>query len=185
MRYFNSFCLPLITSHSLPHSFTLSLLTLLLTLFISPSVDNLSGPTSPSGIKPEDLTDDVFSYIFLAKPLPTGVSTPIPQELLQSMRDVRVSIQGIISFFSSKSSAAIHLLVPLFCICLTSRVKLIIQPDRHPSFCPSTLTVLFSISVSLLSPPLSFLPPPPPPSLPYPPLYQTTSIAPFHYLFYL
>ena len=53
------------------------------------SVENLSGPTSPSGIKPEDLTDDVFSYIFLAKDLPTGTSSAIPEILLKSMREVR------------------------------------------------------------------------------------------------
>ena len=52
------------------------------------SVENLSGPTSPSGIKPEDLTDDIFSFIFLAKPLPEGVSTNIPTALLQSMQEV-------------------------------------------------------------------------------------------------
>ena len=67
-------------------------LNLSLNLFLLLSVDNLSGPTSPSGIKPEDLTDDVFSYIFLAKPLPAGVSTPISMELLQSMREVRACI---------------------------------------------------------------------------------------------
>ena len=52
------------------------------------SVENLSGPVSPSGIKPEDLTDDVFSYIFLAKELPLGTSTAIPDTLLKSMREV-------------------------------------------------------------------------------------------------
>ena len=55
------------------------------------SVENLSGPTSPSGIKPEDLTDDIFSFIFLAKPLPEGVSTNIPTALLQSMQEVLTS----------------------------------------------------------------------------------------------
>ena len=122
--------------------------------FFSPSVDNLSGPTSPSGIKPEDLTDDVFSYIFLAKPLPTGVSTPIPQELLQSMRDVRVSIQGIISFFSSKSSAAIHLFVPLFCIHFPCETN-------HPTRSTSILLPLFAyrsfLHISLSSLPASLL----------------------------
>jgi hypothetical protein len=53
-------------------------------------VENLSGPVSPSGIKPEDLTDDVFSYIFLAKDLPQGTSTAIPDTLLKSMREVRL-----------------------------------------------------------------------------------------------
>jgi hypothetical protein len=52
-------------------------------------VENLSGPVSPSGIKPEDLTDDVFSYIFLAKDLPQGTTTAIPDTLLKSMREVR------------------------------------------------------------------------------------------------
>ena len=53
------------------------------------SIDNLSGTASSStGIKPEDLTDDVFNYIFLAKPFPESASpSTIPQSLLQSMRD--------------------------------------------------------------------------------------------------
>ena len=53
------------------------------------SVDNLSGTASSStGIKPEDLTDDVFNYIFLAKPFPESAGPcSIPQNLLQSMRD--------------------------------------------------------------------------------------------------
>jgi hypothetical protein len=63
-----------------------SLITLSLSLSLS--VDNLAGPTSPSGIKPEDLTDDVFSYIFLAKDLPAGVTSAIPSALLMSMRQV-------------------------------------------------------------------------------------------------
>ena len=59
------------------------------------------------------------------------------------------------------SSVRNHLLLFTYlyhCSVFTSRVKLIIQPDRHPSFCPSSLTVLFSILVSPLSPPLSSLP---------------------------
>ena len=50
------------------------------------SIDNLSGEKgSPHAIKPEDLTDDVFSYIFLQKPLPEGVHTDIPLQLLDQM----------------------------------------------------------------------------------------------------
>ena len=51
------------------------------------SIDNLSGEKgSPHAIKPEDLTDDVFSYIFLQKPLPEGVHSDIPLQLLDQMR---------------------------------------------------------------------------------------------------
>jgi leucyl-tRNA synthetase len=71
------------------------------------SVDNLGSKeaASPSGVKPEDLTDDVFSYIFLAKPLPVGVTTAIPEALLKSMQeefeywypfDLRVSAKDLI-----------------------------------------------------------------------------------------
>ena len=65
------------------------------------SVENLSGPTSPSGIKPEDLTDDVFSYIFLAKELPSGVTTAIPAALLKSMREVRRCVAWALVFLYS------------------------------------------------------------------------------------
>lgn len=44
-------------------------------------VNNLAG-SSTTAIKPEALTDDVFNYIFLRKPLPEGVTTEIPQTLL-------------------------------------------------------------------------------------------------------
>ena len=49
-------------------------------------VDNFSGSTAPAGIHHDDLTDDVFNFIYLAKPLPVGVSTPIPEATLMAMR---------------------------------------------------------------------------------------------------
>jgi len=53
------------------------------------SIDNLTGTaTSPAGITPEDLTDDVFNYIFLGKPFPAGAPpSAVPSALLQAMRD--------------------------------------------------------------------------------------------------
>jgi len=70
------------------------------------SVDNLAGPSSPSGIVPADLTDDVFNFIFLGKDLPEGVTSGgISPELLGKMRaefeywypfDLRVSAKDLI-----------------------------------------------------------------------------------------
>jgi len=67
---------------------------------------NLDGTnSSPKGIKPEDLTDDIFSYIFLQKDLPPTTTSKIPLELLTSMRqefeywypfDLRVSAKDLI-----------------------------------------------------------------------------------------
>jgi len=55
--------------------------------YLQGSVDNLNGDKpSPAGIKPEDLTDDVFSYIFLHKDLPAGVTSAISTDLLNKMR---------------------------------------------------------------------------------------------------
>ena len=49
--------------------------------FIQGSVDNLTGLASPSpfSLQPEDLTDDVFNYIFLGVPLtgPSAISTEL------------------------------------------------------------------------------------------------------------
>lgn len=73
--------------------------------YLHGGVNNLSGPTSPSGIQPEDLTDDVFNFIFLAKPLPAGVTTAISESLMMKMRtefeywypwDLRVSAKDLI-----------------------------------------------------------------------------------------
>ena len=73
--------------------------------YLHGSVENLAGPSSPSGIKPEDLTDDVFNFIFLAKPLPEGVTSAVSAELLLKMRtefeywypwDLRVSAKDLI-----------------------------------------------------------------------------------------
>ena len=55
--------------------------------YLQGGVDNLNGDKpSPSGIVPEDLTDDVFNYIFLKKELPSGVTTNISSELMGKMR---------------------------------------------------------------------------------------------------
>ena len=73
--------------------------------YLHGSVDNLAGPTSPVGIRPEDLTDDVFNFIFLAKPLPAGVTSAISESLLNQMKkefeywypwDLRVSAKDLI-----------------------------------------------------------------------------------------
>ena len=69
------------------------------------SVENLSGHhlASPSGITAEQLTDDVFDYIFLNKEFPT--STSIPTETLSEVKsefeywypmDLRVSAKDLI-----------------------------------------------------------------------------------------
>jgi leucyl-tRNA synthetase len=67
--------------------------------------ENMAGTTNPAGIDPADLTDEVFSYIFLKKPLPAGFTTKIPMDLLDQMRkefeywypmDLRVSAKDLI-----------------------------------------------------------------------------------------
>lgn len=67
-------------------------------------VDNLIGSQTQS-IKPEDLTDEVFDYIFLNKSFPDNFSTSIPSELLALMKsefdywypfDLRVSAKDLI-----------------------------------------------------------------------------------------
>jgi len=68
--------------------------------------ENLSGTSaSPRGISPEELTDEVFDFIFLRKPFPDGVSSSIPAQLLEEMRgefeywypmDLRVSAKDLI-----------------------------------------------------------------------------------------
>jgi leucyl-tRNA synthetase len=52
--------------------------------FLHGSVDNLSGPTSPCGVSPEDLTDEAFDYIFLQKPYPAACN--IPENTLAAMK---------------------------------------------------------------------------------------------------
>lgn len=74
--------------------------------FLHGSLDNMSGTThSPYGIRPEDLTDDVFNYIFLSINFPEGVTPNIPIDLLQAMKnefdywypmDLRVSAKDLI-----------------------------------------------------------------------------------------
>ena len=55
--------------------------------YLQGGVNNLNGDKQgPSGIKAEDLTDDVFNYIFLRKDLPAGVTSSIPMDLLSKMR---------------------------------------------------------------------------------------------------
>jgi len=69
------------------------------------SIDNMADGLSPSGIKPEDLNDDIFSFIFLNKPLPGGAVSAIPMATLLAMRqefeywypwDLRVSAKDLI-----------------------------------------------------------------------------------------
>mmetsp|Transcript_15672 Transcript_15672/g.21502 ORF Transcript_15672/g.21502 Transcript_15672/m.21502 type:complete len:914 (+) Transcript_15672:2-2743(+) len=73
------------------------------------SPENLSGvseqSTNPLGIKPEDLTDEVFDYIFLKQALPDGSSSSIPLDTLDRLRkefeywypmDLRVSAKDLI-----------------------------------------------------------------------------------------
>ena len=75
--------------------------------YLHGSIDNLNGNSSPAGIKPEDMTDDVFNYIFLAKDIPAGVTlgASISKEMLVNMRgefeywypwDLRVSAKDLI-----------------------------------------------------------------------------------------
>lgn len=68
------------------------------------STENMDGKShSPCGIAPEDLTDEVFNYIFLDKPFPTG--SKISEETLKAMKsefeywypwDLRVSAKDLI-----------------------------------------------------------------------------------------
>ena len=70
-------------------------------------VENMNGTTSPAGIQAEDLTDDIFNYIFLAKPLPedASIGPSLSMELLNNMKaefeywypwDLRVSAKDLI-----------------------------------------------------------------------------------------
>ncbi len=69
------------------------------------NTDNMSGESNPYSISAADMTDDVFSYIFLRQPLPEGSHTRIPMMLLDQMRaefeywypmDLRVSAKDLI-----------------------------------------------------------------------------------------
>lgn len=69
------------------------------------SEDNLSGASNPSGFDPKDLTDEIWSYIFLKQPFPEGFTTSIPMELIEKMKsefeywypmDLRVSAKDLI-----------------------------------------------------------------------------------------
>jgi leucyl-tRNA synthetase len=75
--------------------------------YLHGDISNLSGTTSPAGIKAEDLTDDVFNYVFLAKELPAGVSLgpSLSQEMVNNLKsefeywypwDLRVSARDLI-----------------------------------------------------------------------------------------
>lgn len=75
--------------------------------FFFGSTDNLTGAamSSPSGIAAEDLSDEVFDYIFLAKPFPEGFSTRIAAAVLDNIKaefeywypmDLRVSAKDLI-----------------------------------------------------------------------------------------
>ena len=56
--------------------------------YLQGGVENLNGDKpSPCGILPEDLTDDVFNYIFLKKELPSGVTSNISSDLMKKMRN--------------------------------------------------------------------------------------------------
>ena len=50
--------------------------------YLHGSVENLNGSFSPAGIKPEDMTDEVFDYIFLAKDLKSELGSSISKETL-------------------------------------------------------------------------------------------------------
>lgn len=67
-------------------------------------VHNLTG-SSTTLFRAEDFTDDVFNFIFLAKPLPEGVTSSLADEVLLAMRrefeywypfDLRVSARDLI-----------------------------------------------------------------------------------------
>jgi leucyl-tRNA synthetase len=71
--------------------------------YLHGSVDNLSGPESPANISPDQLTDEVFDYIFLKKAYPSNCG--ISEALLSEMRaefeywypmDLRVSAKDLI-----------------------------------------------------------------------------------------
>lgn len=73
--------------------------------FFHGAADNLKGSSSVSGILPQDLTDDIFNYIFLNKPLPEASQSTIPSELLATIKqefeywyplDLRVSAKDLI-----------------------------------------------------------------------------------------
>eukprot|EP01038_Epipyxis_sp_PR26KG_P005664 gene5664-7821_t len=67
--------------------------------------DNMTGQDTPCGVDPIHFTDEIFSYIFLHKDLPSSYSTAIPKDLLDKMRaefeywypmDLRVSAKDLI-----------------------------------------------------------------------------------------
>uniref|UniRef100_A0A7S3LYW7 leucine--tRNA ligase n=1 Tax=Spumella elongata TaxID=89044 RepID=A0A7S3LYW7_9STRA len=74
--------------------------------FFGGEADNLAGTNGcPCGISPEALTDEIYDYIFLRKPLPAGFSTTIETKLLDELRtefeywypmDLRVSAKDLI-----------------------------------------------------------------------------------------
>lgn len=73
--------------------------------FFHGSEYNLAGSAEAAGIQPEDLDDEVFSYIFLGHPFPVGYTSKIPMDTLDRMRrefcywypmDLRVSAKDLI-----------------------------------------------------------------------------------------
>ena len=69
--------------------------------FFGGEADNLAGLNgSPSGIGAEALTDEIFDYIFLHKPLPAGYSTVIEEKALDELRmEVRYRGRGCVCYF--------------------------------------------------------------------------------------
>lgn len=66
-------------------------------------LDGANGTSSPEGIKPEDLTDDVFDYIFLEGKFPAGskIKKPVLEKMHKEFRfwyplDLRVSGKDLI-----------------------------------------------------------------------------------------
>jgi leucyl-tRNA synthetase len=74
--------------------------------FFGGDADNLDGlGPAPCGISAQDLTDEIFDFIFLHKPLPNGFSTTIDTTVLEKLRaefeywypmDLRVSAKDLI-----------------------------------------------------------------------------------------
>ena len=68
--------------------------------FFGGEADNLAGTNGcPCGISPEALTDEIYDYIFLRKPLPAGFSTTIETKLLDELRTEVCNIFSILFVF--------------------------------------------------------------------------------------
>ena len=74
--------------------------------YLQDGINDMSGTKGTTyGIQPEDMTDDVFNFIFLNKELPAGITSKINTDLLAKMRhefeywyptDLRVSAKDLI-----------------------------------------------------------------------------------------